>query len=322
MASNSSTPVVNLIQAKRLKNESRMMRDQPLRYITAYPDEKNPLIWYFLLVGQKGTQYHGGHYIGEIHHSPQYPAKPPDYYMRTPSGRYEINKKICLTNSSYHSGDWSPTWNIHSILIAFYSIWLDDKEHGISHIVRSKEERKRLAEESIEYNQTNHRQIYEKFDFANLTDDVDGAPVPTQTAVAAPTQTVTVVTTPTETNVVQVTQEVQTVQVSQEVQTVQIVQEIQTVQVTTQNTTSNDDGYDSEEVDKMTVQEQIKAGIAQPTSIPNVFIIDDTKNKSKKKKETNIDFDEMFRNIDKMNDQIQKQEEKINELMSQITYNK
>ena len=167
-----------LIQKKRFTNELKLLSAQPLGYITAYPDETNPLIWYFLLVGQKGTQYYGGHYIGEIKHSPKYPAEPPDYYMRTLSGRYEINSKICLTNSGYHKGDWSSTWNIQSILIAFYSIWLDDTEHGISHIKRSAEERAKLATESKDYNVKNYKKIYEKFDFSTLTDDIDNAPKP------------------------------------------------------------------------------------------------------------------------------------------------
>jgi ubiquitin-protein ligase len=160
----------SLIQLKRFKNESKLIKEQPLGYITAYPDELNPLIWYFLVVGQKDTDYCGGHYIGEIHHSIKYPAEPPDYYMRTPNGRYEINKKICLSNSSYHKGDWTSTWNINSILIAFYSIWLDDKEYGISHIKMSKSERIKLADESINYNIKNYNKIYNKFDFTNLID--------------------------------------------------------------------------------------------------------------------------------------------------------
>ena len=168
--------VANLIQKKRFTNELKLLNVQPLGYITAYPDDKNPLIWYFLVVGQKGTQYYGGHYIGEIHHSPKYPAEPPNYYMRTPSGRYEINSKICLTNSSYHRGDWSSTWNIQSILIAYYSIWLDDTEHGISHITRTAGERAKMAGESKDYNIKNYKQIYEKFDFENLTDDIDNSP--------------------------------------------------------------------------------------------------------------------------------------------------
>jgi ubiquitin-conjugating enzyme E2 J2 len=169
--------MASIIQKKRLANEVKLLSQQPLHYCTAYPDETNPLIWYFLLKGQKGTDYHtgeedgGGEYIGKIVHSPKYPAEPPDYYMLTPSGRYTVGSKICLTNSSYHKGDWSSTWNILSILIAFYSIWLDDKEHGISHITDSTANRKKMAKESIEYNLKNNSSIYSKFDRTFLKDD-------------------------------------------------------------------------------------------------------------------------------------------------------
>lgn len=174
-----------IIQKKRLDNEVKIISQQPLHYCTAYPDKSNPLIWYFLLKGQRGTDYHtatknsegkyvggeGGEYIGKIVHSPKYPAEPPDYYMLTPSGRYKVGSKICLTNSSYHKGDWSSTWNILSILIAFYSIWLDDDEHGISHITDTPANRRKMAADSIAYNKKNNAEIYAKFDRTHLKDD-------------------------------------------------------------------------------------------------------------------------------------------------------
>jgi len=177
--------MASIIQKKRLTNEVKIIEKQPLHYCTAYPDESNPLIWYFLIKGQRGTDYHtgtknsegkyiggeGGEYIGKIVHSPKYPAEPPDYYMLTPSGRYKVGSKICLTNSSYHKGDWSSTWNILSILIAFYSIWLDDKEHGISHITDTPANRRKMAAESIAYNLKNNKEIYDKFNRTHLRDD-------------------------------------------------------------------------------------------------------------------------------------------------------
>ena len=75
-----------------------------------------------------------------------------------------------MSNSSYHKGEWSSTWNIKSILIAFYSIWLDDKEYGISHIKDSKENRLKMANESIEYNKKNNLKIYNDFNFSHLKD--------------------------------------------------------------------------------------------------------------------------------------------------------
>jgi ubiquitin-conjugating enzyme E2 J2 len=177
--------MASIIQKKRFANEVKIISQQPSHYYTAYPDESNPLIWYFLLKGQRGTDYHtgeknsegkyvggeGGEYIGKIVHSPKYPAEPPDYYMLTPSGRFNVGSKICLTNSSYHKGDWSSTWNILSILIAFYSIWLDDKEHGISHIIDTPANRRKMAAESIAYNKKNNAEIYAKFDHTHLKDD-------------------------------------------------------------------------------------------------------------------------------------------------------
>ena len=166
----------SIIQQKRFTNEKVLLAKEPLHYTTAYPDKENPLIWHCLIIGQKGTPYYGGQYIYKVHHSPKYPAEPPDYYFLTPSGRYEIDKKICLTNSSYHKGEWSSTWNIKTILISFYSIFLDEKEHGISHRHDPPELCKKYATESIAYNNKYHHDIYSKFDFLHLFDDAPNIP--------------------------------------------------------------------------------------------------------------------------------------------------
>jgi len=163
--------MASIIQQKRFANELKMIGSEPLHYITAYPDDKDPLTWYFLIRGQKDTSFHGGDFIGKIIHSKKYPAEPPSYFMLTPSGRYEVNKEICLTNSRYHKGEWSSTWNIKTILIAFYSIFLDDSTTGISHIHKSDAERKVLAKGAIEYNTKYHNDIYIKFNFTNLSDN-------------------------------------------------------------------------------------------------------------------------------------------------------
>ena len=163
--------MTSFIQKKRFHNELVLLKKEPLHYATAYPDEENMLIWYFLIKGQNGTDYENGEYIGKIVHSNKYPTEPPDYYMLTPNGRFSTNQKICVTTSSYHKSEWSSTWNIKTILIGFYSIWLDDVEHGISHIKCSKLEREQLANNSNEYNLKNHKNIYEKFNLENIYSD-------------------------------------------------------------------------------------------------------------------------------------------------------
>ena len=144
---------------KRLINEIRLLKKDPLEFIDVCPDAADILTWYFIIRGPSDSDYAGGYYIGKLLYSPQYPDKPPDYMMLTPSGRYIINNKICLSNSGYHASEWSSSWTIHATLNGFMSIMLDDKEHGISHISVTKDERKRMAKESIEYNKTHHPQI-------------------------------------------------------------------------------------------------------------------------------------------------------------------
>lgn len=183
-------PVANTIQKRRLTNEIKLMEKEHLHYCSFYPDKNNLLIWNFLIYGQKGTPYEGGEYIGQIVHSPKYPITPPNYFMFTPSGRYETNKKICLSNSSYHTADWSSTWTIVNLLVGFNMVWMDDKEHGVSHIHESLEERRIKARNSVHYNMTHHREIYEGFDRRFLR-DTDPDPVPVRVpATQTSTQTV------------------------------------------------------------------------------------------------------------------------------------
>ncbi len=160
---------VAIIQSKRFKQELALIEKNKLHYITAYQDDKNKLIWYFLIKGQKDTDYNGGEYIGKIEHDKQYPFKPPSYYMLTPSGRLEINKKICLTNSSFHPETWNAQWDIIKILNGFYSSFETDVISGVSFIVKSKKERSEIALKSENYNKQNLNDIYSKFDKTYLS---------------------------------------------------------------------------------------------------------------------------------------------------------
>ncbi len=168
--------MLRTIQTKRFFNESKLIREQPLGYITSYQSKNNPLIWYFLIVGQVGSDYEGGHFIGILEHSQDYPNKGPMYSMITPNGRFEPNRKICTSNSSFHPESWSNTWNIHTILIAFYSLFREDRDSGLGHIRMARDERMVLSRNSIEFNQANHADIYNSFDFSVLSFDVDHDP--------------------------------------------------------------------------------------------------------------------------------------------------
>lgn len=156
--------IIDKLRIKRLNGDLKLLKREPLKYIRAVPDENNMLIWYFLIKGPEFSEYTGGYYLGKIIHDEQYPLKPPNFYMLTPSGRFSINKKICLTNSGYHSDQWSAMWNIKTILLGFLSIMLDNNVSGISHINESICIKKTYAKESLKYNRKYYSRILDKFD--------------------------------------------------------------------------------------------------------------------------------------------------------------
>jgi|LakMenEpi03Aug12_release.lakeMendotaPanAssembly.Ray.scaffolds.fasta_scaffold341885_1 ubiquitin-conjugating enzyme E2 J2 len=153
----------NLTQ-KRLANEVKDMIKNKMDFAQAIQDETNPFIFYFLLK-PADEPYKGGYYIGKIMLPIDYPAKAGDFMMLTPNGRFEIDHKICLTNSGYHNESWTPTWSIRNMIIGFISIFLSDAEHGIAHIKKPHAERKTMAQNSIKFNLEKYKSIFTRFDY-------------------------------------------------------------------------------------------------------------------------------------------------------------
>jgi len=69
----------------------------------------------------------------------------------TPSGRFEVNTKVCLSFSAYHPELWQPAWGIRLILEALISFLPAPADGAIGALDYSKEERKRLAKASVNY---------------------------------------------------------------------------------------------------------------------------------------------------------------------------
>jgi ubiquitin-protein ligase len=154
----------SIVTEKRLRNEMKELLKNKLEFAQAIQDENDKFIFYFLLKGDKDSDYNGGYYIGKIMLPQEYPAKAGDFMMLTPNGRFTINAKICLTNSGYHSESWTPIWNIKNMIIGFSSIFNTDLEHGISHIKDTPYNRRKFAEESVGYNLSFYKNIFIKFD--------------------------------------------------------------------------------------------------------------------------------------------------------------
>jgi ubiquitin-conjugating enzyme E2 J2 len=154
---------LNRLFQKRIQNELKMLQKDPLECIDIYPDPDDVRVWYFLIRGPDDSDYNGGWYIGKLILTENYPVTPVDFYMLTPNGRFDIEKKICLTISSYHSDQWSPIWSIQKILGAFLSVMTSDFDSGISHIKKLPAERKALANSSFGYNINMHPNILQHF---------------------------------------------------------------------------------------------------------------------------------------------------------------
>ena len=134
---------------KRLMGELKNLQNEPDPNFVAGPVEDFDLfVWHFTIKGPPDTSFEGGIYHGKIVFPQQYPMKPPDIYFLTPSGRYEINKKICLSATSYHPESWSPSWDVRTLLTSLIAFLPTKAEGAVGAIEAPDIERKYLAKES------------------------------------------------------------------------------------------------------------------------------------------------------------------------------
>lgn len=118
---------------RRLQSELRSFfrEDGEFRPFTVRMLEDNALEWHFTMLGPctdesnlfdttncETEPYRGGIYHGRIVFPNDYPFKPPDVLLLTPNGRFETNKKLCLSVTSYHPETWEPTFGVATVLTA------------------------------------------------------------------------------------------------------------------------------------------------------------------------------------------------------------
>lgn len=148
---------MNRITVKRINGEMKQFIKNKSDDIMIYHNNDNILEIYFKFKGMEDTDYCDGEYICKIEHHPEYPVKAPNLYILTPSGRFEINRKLCLTNTSYHQESWAPAgWSLESFIQAFISVFHSDSSSdriGIGHIkVKDSARTKNFAKKSKTYN--------------------------------------------------------------------------------------------------------------------------------------------------------------------------
>lgn len=122
--------------------------------LQARPLETNVLIFHYVLEGPADTPYAGGHYHGVLKFPHEYPHKPPEIIMYTPSGRFDPGKALCLSMSSFHPETWNPVWSVSSVLVGLQS-FMTEGQATMGSIETTSETKRKLAAESLAYNCTN-----------------------------------------------------------------------------------------------------------------------------------------------------------------------
>lgn len=132
---------------KRLMREALELAEATEDYC-AHPIEDNLFEWHFTIQGPKGTDFEGGIYHGRILLPKEYPMHPPHIILLTPNGRFEVNRKICLSISGHHPETWQPSWSIRTALLALIAFMPTPAEGTIGSLEYTPVERKALAKKS------------------------------------------------------------------------------------------------------------------------------------------------------------------------------
>jgi len=160
--------LVNTTATARLKQDFLRLTKDPVPYVTAAPMPSNILEWHYVVTGPEKTPYEGGLYHGKLVFPREFPFKPPSIYMITPSGRFKVNTRLCLSISDFHPDTWNPAWSVSSILTGLVS-FMTEKTPTLGSLETSDYTKRQLALQSLECNLQN--KVFVEL-FPDLCDDI------------------------------------------------------------------------------------------------------------------------------------------------------
>jgi len=172
--------LVNSTATARLKQDFLRLAKDPVPYVQAAPLPSNILEWHYVVTGPEKTPYEGGVYHGKLVFPREFPFKPPSIYMITPSGRFKVNTRLCLSISDFHPDTWNPAWSVSSILTGLVS-FMTEKTPTLGSLETSDYTKRQLALQSLECNLQN--KIFVEL-FPDLCDDIREKLKDLQTGVA------------------------------------------------------------------------------------------------------------------------------------------
>lgn len=142
---------------KRVHKDIKEFIESPPQFSKAIGFKENDLHnIYFLFEGPPDSPYHGGEYIFKLSLPKDYPISPPDFIFLTPTGRFDIGKKICTTFSSHHKESWSPCYNFVTLFESIISFLLENNNNHIGGITSGDSTKQKYAKDSVEWNKKNN----------------------------------------------------------------------------------------------------------------------------------------------------------------------
>ncbi len=144
-------PTPTKVCVKRLNKELRNIMKNPIPQLKTRPLAENILEWHYVIYNLDGC-YKDGIYHGVLKFPSDYPYKPPSLRMITPSGRFHINQKLCLSFTDFHPESWNPMWSVSTILSGLVSFFLEESSHTYGSMSASKSQRRKFATNSSTFN--------------------------------------------------------------------------------------------------------------------------------------------------------------------------
>ncbi|KAK0118473.1 hypothetical protein ONS95_012758 [Cadophora gregata] len=176
---NSKSPTI-----KRILREAQELASAPSPDFHAAPASDADLFdWHFTLRGPPSSAFSSGIYHGRIVLPPTYPLRPPSFRFLTPSGRFEVNREICLSISGHHEETWMPAWGVRTALVALRSFMETDVKGQLGGMECSVTEREKIAKSTPGWKcsvcgKTNGEIMREAAEAANKEGDVEEVEVP------------------------------------------------------------------------------------------------------------------------------------------------
>ncbi|KZT59754.1 UBC-like protein [Calocera cornea HHB12733] len=138
---------------KRILQEAKELGNDPSTDYCAAPLEDDIFEWHCTIRGPADTEFEGGLYHCRVLLPSEYPFKPPSIMILTPNGRFELNKKICISFTAYHEDLWQPAWGIRTAIVGLQGFFpiKGEASMGVGALDYPAAERKRLAGLSREW---------------------------------------------------------------------------------------------------------------------------------------------------------------------------